>query len=109
MKTRIKRSKAMSITNCLVHKGWEFGAAQTQAWKVVRAMEQMEQGQAMIRFYREDEIIPQQRVAAFISGNFQPTNKINKKRSPLQVLYNDLNKRGIRSFRVERFISSVAA
>ena len=107
MKTYQKRAKALQIANSLKSQGWNFGDAQRQGWKVVRAIEAMKKDEVVLRFLKEGEEVPEQRTATLSPAFFSytATSTKTRKENPLQVVFYDTLKNGFRSFNAGRFVS----
>lgn len=105
MKSYQKRSRVLQIANALVRIGWSFSDAQKRGWQVVRFQEAIKTGEAVVRFFKFGDEIPQQRIATAITSANYVSKNTDKKRNPLQVSYFEVNSGSIKSFNASRLDS----
>lgn len=103
MKSYQLRSKVLSLANNLKKEGMPFGKAQKKAWQVIRCQQAMLRGEVFIRFYKEGDDIPQQRIAVAVTNSNYVSKHTTRKKNPLQITYFEVNSGQIKSFNAARF------
>lgn len=98
------RSEAMRLYNYIKKIITDNSEAMRKAWAVAKFQAALKDGkEAVIRFFKEGDEIPQQRVAVAINETNYQSKGSDRKRNPLQVSFFDLAKNAIRSFNATRF------
>lgn len=104
MKTYQIRSKVMKMANALKNtEAMKFGEAQRVAWQVVRCQEAMKKGEVFVRFFKEGQDVPQQRIGVAVTSKNYVSKNTDRKRNPLQITYFEVNSGKIKSFSASRF------
>lgn len=96
------RSSVLTLANNLKKEGMSFGDAQRQAWKVIRCQQAMLGGEVFIRFCKEGDEIPQQRLAVAVTSSNYISKHTTRKRNPLQITYFEVNSGQVKSFNAAR-------
>lgn len=99
------RSQVLTIANNLKNSGWNFGDAQRQAWKIVRCQEAMRRGEVFIRFYKDGEDIPEQRLAVAVTSANYTAKGTSRAKNPLQITFFETTSGKVKSFNAARFDS----
>jgi len=108
--TKQIRSRAFVLANSLYLKSnFDRSTALRMGWQISRLEAHLKNGgEAIIRFRKVGEEIPEQRHATGLEGRF--TSKgTGRHLNPLQIPFFDLTKNAVRSFRAENLFGWTAA
>lgn len=110
MEKKNLRSDAMRLFNYLKKSITDNSEAMRKAWAVAKFQAALKSGaETVIRFFKENDEIPQQRVAVAINETNYQSKGSDRKKPALQILFFDKGYNAIRSFNAARFDGFVVA